>query len=118
MTYPDVISVYHKLRMPPAANPTSTSLFLDCMVLSHQKMRVSARTIEDISIYDYRVARKAEMPSFMRSVLDDVWRQQQNETVRARSRIWELIGAVRQLEKQTWDRPDAVEDVGGTVKGK
>ncbi|EFX00054.1 hypothetical protein CMQ_7056 [Grosmannia clavigera kw1407] len=117
MTYPDSISVYHKLRVPPATNSTSTSLLLDCMVLSHRQMRIAARTFEDIAIYDYRVARKTEMPEFMHNVLVDVWRQQQDETVRARTRIWELARAVEQLEKKTWDRPDAVEDVGSAAGG-
>lgn len=118
MTYPDTISVYHKLQAPPAAGAAGTSLLLECMVLSHQHKRIAAKTFEDVVIYDYKAAAKTEMPAFMRSVLNGVWQQQQVEAVRARRRIWELMDAVERLEKQTWDRPDAVEDTGYTTGGR
>ncbi len=52
------------------------------------------------------------MPGFVRDALADTWRRQQLETARARARIWHLVAAVEALEKQTWDRDDAVEDMG------
>lgn len=117
MTYPDTISVYHRLQHSPAASATPpTALSLDCVVLSHRHRRVAARTEEDIAIYDYRVARRAEMPRFMREVLADTHRLQEVEMARARARIWELSGMVRELERETWDCEDAVEDIGSTAK--
>lgn len=118
MTYPDRVSVYHRLRHPPSAQPSPSSLVLDAVVFSHRHRRVSARVEEDVVIYDYRAARKTEMPAFMRDVLEDTFEQQQAETVRARRRIWDLIGDVERLEKETWDRPDAVEDIGGAARAK
>ncbi|KAI3395683.1 hypothetical protein diail_980 [Diaporthe ilicicola] len=118
MTYPDKVSVYHKLRYAPSAQPSPSSLILDAVVFSHRHRRVSARVEEDIVIYDYRAARKTEMLPFMRDVLEDTFVQQQAETARARRRIWELLGAVERLEKETWDRPDAVEDIGGAARTK
>ena len=112
MVYPDTISVYHKLRETPATDPPPTSLLVESVVLSHRHRRVSARTYEDIVIYDYRAAKKTEMPKFMHDVLSETWRLQQQETERARTRIWELIGTVEALEKDTWNRDDAVEDLG------
>ena len=112
MTYPDSISVYHKLRVSPEENSQTTSLLLDCIVLSHSHKRIAARLYEDVSFYDYRIAAKTQMPGFVQTVLADTWQKQQQEIVRARSRIWELVALVRQLEKQTWDRIDAVEDNG------
>ncbi|CAK7218775.1 hypothetical protein SCUCBS95973_003598 [Sporothrix curviconia] len=112
MTYPDSISVYHKLRVSPEEDPRTTSLLLDCMVLSHSHKRIAARLYEDVSFYDYRIAAKTQMPEFVRTVLTDIWHQQQQEMAQARSRIWELVALVERLEKQTWDRIDAVEDNG------
>lgn len=112
MTYPDKVSVYHKLRFPPSTQPSPTSLILDAVVLSHRHRRASARIEEEVVIYDYRAARKTEMLPFMKDVLEDTYRQQEEEKARARARIWELIGTVQEIEKQTWDNPNAVEDLG------
>ncbi|KAK3308288.1 thioesterase-like superfamily-domain-containing protein [Chaetomium strumarium] len=124
MVYPDKISVYHKLRAKPEGDPAPSSFFLDCIVLSHQHRRVSCRLEEDIVIYDYKAGGKTSMPSFMVELFDQTWKLQEQETLRARTRIWDLIRAVERLEKETWtrtkltlsvgDRPDAVEDMGGS----
>lgn len=116
MTYPDKVSVYHKLRYAPSAQPSPTSLILDAVVLSHRHGRVSARMEEDVVIYDYRAARKTEMLPFMKNVLEDTFALQEEAKVRARARIRELIGAVERLERETWDRPDAKEDLGAAGK--
>lgn len=116
VTYPDYVSVYHKLRLPPSAQPSPSSLILDAVIFSHRHQRVAARTEEDIVVYDYRSAKKAEVPSFMQDVLEDTFRLQELEKVRARIRIWELVRSVEKLEKETWDRPDAVEDNGTATK--
>ncbi|OTA67117.1 hypothetical protein K449DRAFT_389865 [Hypoxylon sp. EC38] len=115
MTYPDTISAYHKLRSLPS--PTDTSLILDCIILSHNHKRVAARTDEDIVIYDYKAARKTAVPPFALDTFRDIWRLQEEEIRRARARIWSLVGEVEALEKETWDKPDAVEDMGASGKG-
>ncbi len=112
MVYPDTISVFHKLRSRPESHPAPSAFFLDCIVLSHQQQRPAARLAEDIVIYDYTKAGKTEMPSFMQSMFSETYDLQQQETIRSRSRIWDLIRTVEKLEKETWDREDAVEDVG------
>ncbi|KAK3685378.1 thioesterase-like superfamily-domain-containing protein [Podospora appendiculata] len=116
MVYPDKISVYHKLRSAPEGNPAPSAFMLDCIVLSHQHRRIAARLEEDIVVYDYRAASKASMPPFMVDLFAATYRMQQEETAKARARIWELMEIVKTLEKETWDREDAVEDFG-TVKG-
>ncbi|KAK4203035.1 thioesterase-like superfamily-domain-containing protein [Triangularia verruculosa] len=115
MVYPDKISVYHKLRTKPAGDPAPSNFMLDCIVLSHQHRRVAARLEEDIVVYDYKAARKTSMPGFMLELFRTTWEMQQKEEVRARTRIWELIKTVESLEKETWDREDAVEDMGSAV---
>ena len=138
MTYPDRISVYHKLRHDPTQHQshqdpqsdtdevasscgttttTTTSLLpnsftLDCIVLSHNSRRAAAKLEEDIVIYDYGLARKTAMPPFMAAVLSETYATQLAEMRRARERIWDLIRQVESLEKETWDRKDAVEDMG------
>ncbi|KAJ8125485.1 hypothetical protein O1611_g8154 [Lasiodiplodia mahajangana] len=114
MTAPDTISVYHRLSIPPEA--THTSLILDCIILSHGHRRVAARTFEDIAIYDYRDAKKTVLPTFMLDVLQDTWRRQEEQMNWARGRIWGLLKEVERLEKETWDREDAVEDLGAAQK--
>lgn len=110
MTYPDRVSVYHKLRDPPL--PNSTSLILDAIVLSHKHRRAAAKIEEDVVIYDYRKACKATLPAFMREVLSTTFRAQEAERVRATARIWELLRVVEELERATWNRSGAVEDMG------
>ncbi|KAK0720317.1 thioesterase-like superfamily-domain-containing protein [Lasiosphaeris hirsuta] len=112
MVYPDQISVYHKLRSRPEGNPGPSAFTLDCIVLSHQHRRIAARLEEDIVVYDYKAARKTSMPGFMLDLFHDTYRLQEEETIKARTRIWELVSMVERLEKETWDRIDAVEDVG------
>lgn len=115
MVYPDRISVYHRLSTPPQHG--QTSFHLDCIVLSHQHRCAAARLEEDVVIYDYRKAGKTAMPEFMLAQFEKTWKLQQEETIRARKRIWELIGGVERLERETWDREDAKEDMGSAVKG-
>lgn len=116
MTYPDKVSVYHKLRFPPSGQPSPSSLILDAVIYSNRHQRVAARIEEDLVIYDYRSAKKTDMLPFMKDVLEDTFRLQEAEEARARTRIWELIGSVEKLEKETWNRADAVEDNGTTAK--
>ncbi|KAI1272777.1 thioesterase-like superfamily-domain-containing protein [Xylaria sp. FL0933] len=110
MTAPDTISAYHRLRIRP--EESHTSLMLECIILSHTHRRVAARTIEDVSIYDYREAKKMVLPDFMIDVFHDRWRKQEERSNWARERIWGLLNEVESLEKETWNRADAVEDLG------
>ncbi|KAK8062329.1 hypothetical protein PG997_014426 [Apiospora hydei] len=114
VVYPDRISVYHKLRSLPSES--DTSLILDCMILSHKHRRIAARTEEDVVIYDYREGKKTTMPQFVLQTFRDTWERQEGETRRARLRIQELAREVEALEKETWDREDAVEDLGAAGK--
>lgn len=118
MTYPDKVSVYHKLRDHPDSAPSPTSIRLDAIVLSHRHRRPAAIVAEDVVVYDYKAAKKTEVRPFMKEVLAKTYDLQVQEKLRARNRIWELMNAVTQLEKETWDRADAVEDMGSTGKSQ
>ena len=118
MVYPDKISVYHKLRSKPEGDPAPSSFYLDCIVLSHQQRRMACRLEEDIVIYDYKKAGKTSMPGFMLELFEKTWQLQEQATVDARTRIFGLQAAVERLENETWNRADAVEDMGGSKGSK
>lgn len=109
MTFPDRVSVYHKLSSEPDG---SDALLLDGLVLSELHQRPAARTYEDIALYDYRRARKTDKPPWMLEVLRETWRLQEEAKKRNGDRVLGLLEQVRQLEVESWDRPDAVEDMG------
>lgn len=67
-------------------------------------------------VYDYRAAAKTGMPQFVLDAFNRTWQLQEQVALEARRRIWELIATVERLEKETWDRPDAVEDMGYATK--
>ena len=82
------------------------------MILSHKHRRIAAKTDEDIVVYNYDTKKKEPVPEFVRNVLRDTWKQQSDEVQRACARIRELTAQVEGLEKETWNREDAVEDMG------
>ncbi|QIX01071.1 hypothetical protein AMS68_006588 [Peltaster fructicola] len=109
MTFPDRVSVYHKLSSEP---DSSDAVLLDSVILSESKQRIAARTYEDIALYNYDEGRKVNKQSWMLDILRDTWTLQE-ETKKVNSdRVQVLLDKVRQLELDSWDRPDAVEDMG------
>jgi hypothetical protein len=86
------------------------------VVLSHRHQRIAAKTEEDIVIYDYKNAKKATIPPFALDTLQQTWDKQLQEAARAQQRIGELESWVAALEKETWDKEGAVEDVGAAKK--
>jgi hypothetical protein len=111
MTYPDHISVFHKLAHLPSSS--DSHFVLNVMILSELHQRPAARCVEDIVVYDYKSAKKVPIRPFMMEAFERTWREQEEEKVRVEKRIAEVEGMVRQLEKGTWDREGAVEEVGG-----
>lgn len=110
MTYPDHISVFHKLRTLP--EPGSSSFILDVVILSELHQRPAARCVEDIVVYDYRAGRKVEIQPFMMRAFGRTWKEQEEERTRVERRIEEVEGLVAELEKGSWNRVGAVEDFG------
>ncbi len=110
MTWPDRISVYHKLRAAPTA--TTDSFILDVLILSERHQRPAARCEEDIVVYDYRRGVKSPLRDFMVAQLKETFDLQEQSKMRNESRVRDLLERVRRLEKNVWDRSDAVEDIG------
>ena len=114
MTYPDRISVFHKLSTP--VSDASDAFILEVIILSERHRRIAARCTEDIVLYDYQNASKVALGKrpFMLKAFEDLLKAQNAETehaLRSRSSIEE---AVRRLEEGSWDRPDAREDLGSS----
>ena len=110
MTWPDRIGVYHKLRSEPTSG--TDSFVLDVLIMSERHQRPAARCIEDIVVYDYRIGKKTPLKPFMIDVLRDTWRLQEEAKRTNSERVEQLLEQVRELERASWDRADAVEDIG------
>ena len=113
MRWPDHISIYHKLRAE--ATRGTDAFVLDVLIMSELHQRPAARCVEDIVIYDYRKGKKTALQPFMVDVFRETWRLQE-EAKRANSeRVVQILKRVRALEKDSWDRADAVEDLGSAI---
>jgi hypothetical protein len=110
MTWPDHISVFHKLRSLPSSS--SSSFMLDVMILSELHQRPAARCVEDIVVYDYKKGQKADIRPFMMDMFRKTWEEQEAERGRVEKMIKEVEEGVRRLEQGSWDREGAVEDLG------
>ncbi|KIW02903.1 uncharacterized protein PV09_05951 [Verruconis gallopava] len=113
LRYPDRITVCHKLMKQPTEG--MDALHLEAVVLSETHQRVAARITEDIVVYDYRTGKKTPLPSFMVETLSQLWSQQERTIEAAMSDIYGLQRLIKKIEKQTWDRHDAVEDLGSAM---
>lgn len=110
MAWPDRISVYHKLRTDPTAS--TDSFILDVLILSERHQRPAARCVEDIVVYDYRLGVKTPLREFMLNKFRETFELQEKSKKLNERRVRDLLQRVQRLEKQVWDRPDAVEDMG------
>lgn len=114
MKWPDRISIYHKLRDEPTSG--TDSFILDVLIMSERHQRPAARCIEDVVVYDYFRGQKISLPPFMTTVFRDTWRLQEDAKRTNSERVVRLLGRIRELEKDSWDREGAVEDVGGASR--
>ena len=113
MTWPDRISVYHRLRSAPIS---STDAFtLDVLILSERHQRPAARCIEDIVVYDYKLGQKASLQPFMVEKFQESFLLQEESKKRNEGRVRDLLKRVEKLEKESWDREGAVEDMGAAT---
>lgn len=110
MAWPDRISVYHKLRAAPTAS--TDSFILDVLILSERHQRPAARCVEDIVVYDYRLGAKSPLRGFMVDKFRETFELQEESKARNERRVTDLLQRVQRLEREVWDRPDAVEDGG------
>ncbi|KAL8759064.1 MAG: hypothetical protein Q9199_001018 [Rusavskia elegans] len=110
MSWPDRISVYHKLHSPPSS--AVDSFTLEVLILSERHQRAVARCVEDIVVYNYQRGRKTSLQPFMLKQFGQTWRAQEEAKMANSAKASELVERVRCLEKISWDREGAVEDTG------
>jgi hypothetical protein len=113
MEWPDRVTVYHKLRSPPPS--AADSFLLDVIMLSELHRRPAARCVEDIVMYDYRSGVRTPLRPFMRKVFNETFQLQEKAKYKYGERVKHLIERVERLEKGSWDRADAKEDLGGAA---
>ena len=112
MKWPDRVTVLHKLRSEPL--PDTDHFILDVLILSELHRRPAARCVEDIVVYDYKAARKAPLKPFMVDKFKETWELQEQAKETYGNKVNNLVRRVDELEKSSWNRPGAVEDLGGT----
>ena len=113
MTWPDHITVLHKLAKLPRKEDDSFKL--DVVILSELHQRASARCFEDIVVYDYKKGKKETMPPWMLEAFEKTWEKQKVEERIVRERVSEVDRLVKALENETWAKDGAVEDMGPGV---
>ena len=64
-------------------------------------------------IYDYQKAAKTPLKGFMLRSFLETWKLQEQVKQQHRNSIHQLVERVTRLEKESWDREGAVEDMGG-----
>jgi|SRR5450432_1800861 hypothetical protein len=111
MTWPDKVSVYHKLRSSPSS--LDDFFILDVIILSEQQQRAAARCQEDIVVYNYKKGKKTPLRPFMVEVFRETIRLQEEAKEKNTQRVLDLLREVESLEKESWDKIDAKEDFGG-----
>ena len=114
MKYPDHITVYHKLGLEP--KPDTDAFHFDVLILSELHQRPAARLLEDCVLYNYSKGKKTTFKPFMLEILQETWRLQEEAKRVNRDRVQDLDDRVRRLELESWDREDAVEDMGSQRK--
>lgn len=87
-------------------------MVLDVVILSERHQRPAARCVEDIVVYDYRQGAKSPLMGFMIEKLTETFDLQEQSKIRNERRVRDLLQRVQRLERESWDRSDAVEDMG------
>jgi hypothetical protein len=114
MKYPDHVTVYHRLASKPIEG--TDTFDMHAIIISELHQRTAARVVEDCVLYDYQKAKKTPFRPFMLEVLQETWRLQEEAKRINNQRVINLLNRVRRLETVSWDRADAVEDMGVATK--
>jgi hypothetical protein len=117
MTWPDKITVYHRLTQDPSATLAKSFFQQEVLILSEAKQRPAARCLEQNALYDYKLLRKAPSPpAFLLEQFKKTWEMQEQSKREWQQRIVDIENRVRSLEVDSWDREDAVEMLGSASK--
>ena len=83
------------------------------LIVSERNQRPAARLVEDIVVYDYRKGAKTPLKEFMLRRFREAWEAQEQAKQQYGMTIRKLLERVERLEKESWDKEGAVEDLGG-----
>ena len=111
MTWPDRVTVLHKLRSMPTQD--TDHFTLDVLILSELHRRPAARCQEESVSYDYKKGKKVPLRPFMVDKFRETFELQEKAKEKYGARVLDLHRRVQRLENSSWDRPDAKEDMGG-----
>ena len=64
-------------------------------------------------VYDYKKGAKTSLKEFMLRQFRETWEVQKQEETLNKVKIHKLLQRVERLEKESWDKEGAVEDLGG-----
>ncbi|EEA20141.1 hypothetical protein TMatcc_000117 [Talaromyces marneffei ATCC 18224] len=113
MTWPDKITVYHRLTKDPSDTLNKSYFQQEALILSECKQRPAARVIEQNYLYDYTQLRKTSTaPEFILRQFQETWALQEESKKQWQQQVAGIENEVRRLELESWDNPDAVEDMG------
>ena len=96
MTFPDRVTVLHKLVTKP--DYSSDRFYLEAVMYSEQHRRVAAKCFEDIVVYDYKAAKKAPLKPFMVDVMRATFELQEQRRQEAEKKVAELHAFVEEVE--------------------
>lgn len=96
MTFPDRVTVLHKLVTKP--DYSSDRFYLEAVMYSEQHKRPAAKCFEDIVVYDYRAAKKAPLKPYMVDVMRATFDLQEQRKQEAEKKVSELHAFVKEVE--------------------
>ena len=91
---------------------------MDVLILSEREQRPAARCFEELVVYDYRKGKKVDVPPFMVRAFENLWEEQEANRRKVMRRIGQIESQLEELENETWNRADAVEDMGTSNAGQ
>ncbi|KAL6863576.1 Thioesterase/thiol ester dehydrase-isomerase [Trichoderma novae-zelandiae] len=97
MTFPDRVTVLHKLVTKP--DYSSDRFYLEAVMYSEQHRRPAAKCFEDIVVYDYRAAKKTPLRPFMVDELQATFDLQEQRRQEAEKKVAELHAFVKEVEE-------------------
>ncbi|KAI6374298.1 hypothetical protein MCOR25_003243 [Pyricularia grisea] len=123
VVYPDTLNAYHKvIKLPDGPGEgdaaTRSSMTLGCVIMSKKQRRIVATVTEKVLFYDYRTEKKTDAPEFALEVLRRACSDAAGAMAEAAGRIQQFREAVERLEAESWNREDAVEDMGSAKGGR
>lgn len=96
MTYPDRVTVLHKLTSEP--QPDSDRFSLEVVIYSENQRRPAARCFEDIVVYDYQAGKKAALKPYIGNKFRELYDLQIQRQKESENKLDELQALVTEVE--------------------